>query len=373
MINGTFATGAIGIFAVVLCCLLAIALWRLSAGGSVARKLSILLLIEGVTLVTSGYIDLLIGFPEQFYTEHPLWLQVCFIIHTLGDCVMLALYPPFLASALQTKFTQPFSKRPVRFALWVIAAVFFVAIQLSPLKFGALLLYLMLSMTFAFAFVASIHAWRSSSAGIARDRARIFVIAFGVRDLCWGFVYVDGIRAILAGTYLVEPEPEYFYLIYAFGTLFAIPLIAYGILRTQLFDIDLRIRWTIKQSTMAAIFVAFVYLISEGADRFLSSELGNWAGLLASALVVFFLAPLQRFAERVANAAMPNTTDTPEYAAFRKLQVYEAAIAEAQQEGAGISDRERALLNRLRESLGITESDAARIESELRKQLPSYG
>ena len=68
VINGTFATGAIGIFAVVLCCLLAIALWRLSAGGSVARKLSILLLIEGVTLVTSGYIDLLVGFPEQFYT-----------------------------------------------------------------------------------------------------------------------------------------------------------------------------------------------------------------------------------------------------------------------------------------------------------------
>lgn len=36
------------------------------------------------------------------------------------------------------------------------------------------------------------------------------------------------------------------------------PLIAYGILRGQLFDIDLRIRWTIKQSTLAGAIVAII-------------------------------------------------------------------------------------------------------------------
>jgi hypothetical protein len=112
------------------------------------------------------------------------------------------------------------------------------------------------------------------------------------------------------------------------------------------------------------VFVASVYLISEGADRFLSSELGNIAGLLASALVVFFLAPLQRFAERVASVAMPNTENTPEYAAYRKLQVYEAAVAEARQEG-GISDKERSLLNRLRDTLEISPTDAESLERDL--------
>ena len=68
-------------------------------------------------------------------------------------------------------------------------------------------------------------------------------------------------------------------IVYALGTLLAIPLIAYGILRTKLFDIDLRIRWTIKQSTVAA---------------------------------------------------MPNTENTPEYAMFRKMQVYEAALTDAE-------------------------------------------
>ncbi len=116
--------------------------------------------------------------------------------------------------------------------------------------------------------------------------------------------------------------------------------------------------------------MTFIFLLSEGADRFLSAELGNVAGLLAARVVVFFLAPLQRFAERVASVAMPNTQNTPEYVAFRKLQVYEEAVAEAQYEG-GISQKERALLVRLRDSLGISASDADAIEGELRAGSPS--
>lgn len=64
-----------------------------------------------------------------------------------------------------------------------------------------------------------------------------------------------------------------------------------------------------------------MFVISEGASQFLSDELGSVAGLLAAGVLMFFLAPLQRFAERVATAVMPNTKNTPEYKAFRKMQV----------------------------------------------------
>jgi hypothetical protein len=67
---------------------------------------------------------------------------------------------------------------------------------------------------------------------------------------------------------------------------------------------------------------------------------------------------------------MPNTQNTPEYAAIRKLEVYEATLAEALQEG-GISEKERALLVRLRDSLGISEADADAIEGDLQTHLPS--
>jgi hypothetical protein len=154
-------------------------------------------------------------------------------------------------------------------------------------------------------------------------RARAFTIAFGLRDACWGFVYSSAIYYIWLDLYsVVDPDAAgYGYVIYALGTLLAVPLIAYGILRTQLFDIDLRIRWTIKQSTLAAAVVSIMFVLSEGAERFLSNTLGDFAGLWAAGIVVFFLAPLQRFAERVATVAMPNTRNTPEYAAYRKLQV----------------------------------------------------
>ena len=182
------------------------------------------------------------------------------IIHTLGDCLMLALYLPFLSAALRTPLTAPF-------------------------------------------------------------------------------------------------------LIYSLGTLLALPLITYGILKSQLFDIDLKIQWTIRQSTVVTAFVAVFYVVTEGADRLFEAELGAWVGLLASALLVFFLAPLQRFAERFAGAVMPNTSDTPEYAAYRKMQVYEAAFTEALP--GGISAKERALLNHLRESLGVAVADAEALERDL--------
>ena len=67
---------------------------------------------------------------------------------------------------------------------------------------------------------------------------------------------------------------------------------------------------------------------------------------------------------------MPNTKNTPEYAMFRKMQVYEEAVAEAHYDG-GISDKERSLLIRLRQSLGINESDADAIEVDIFKRLPN--
>jgi hypothetical protein len=216
---------------------------------------------------------------------------------------------------------------------------------------------------FVFAFGASVRVWVVST-GAARKRARIFAIAFGIRDICWGFLYATQVWELWVGddASVFTGIPPWFF-VYPLGTFAAVPLIAYGILRTQLFDIDLRIRWTIKQSTLAAAVVALVYVLSEGASRLLSNELGNVAGLLAAAAVVFFLAPLQRFAERVATVAMPNTHDTPEYAAFRKLQVYEAAVTDALP--GGIGEKERALLRRLQDSLGISVGDAAAIERDL--------
>ncbi len=343
-------------------------LFRVGAPGSVARQLSLLLVVEGVTMVSTGYLDLFLTEAARAHSLYPVFFRAEEIVHTLGDCAMLALYPTFLAAALRTSMTRPFADSRIRLALGLAAAALCAIVLWGPLKLGGTLLYVSLSILFAFALVASIDAWRTAS-GTARSRAGIFALAFGIRDVFWGYIYAAATWALWSGTYLVvDPDATgYIYVLYALGTLLAVPLIAYGILKTQLFDIDLRIRWTIRQSTVAAAFVAVFYLVTEGADRMLESELGSWVGLLASAMLIFFLAPLQRFAERVATVVMPNTQDTPEYAAYRKLQVYEAALAEALP--GGISAKERVLLNHLRDSLEIAPADAAALERDRQEGL----
>ncbi len=373
--------GILGLVAIAACWGLAAVLYRVGTTGSVARRLAVLLVVEGFVLASAEFPELASGlgdsFWDGFFESHPTMLVFLDLVHHLGDAVMIALYPPFLALALNTNLTRPFADTRVRIGLAIGSVLLALAVVFTPSRIGTTLLYSMVTLLFVYALVASIHAWRTAKRGIARERAGIFALAFGVRDLGWTLSY-----AISSWVIWAQPELTAFTVmtdiswlgkfVYALGTLLAVPLITYGILRTQLFDIDIHIRWTIKQSTVAAVFVAVFYLVSEGADRLLESELGNVIGLIASALVMFFLVPVQRFAERVAGAAMPNTENTPEYAMFRKLQVYEAALAEALPDG-NISERERDLLDRLRDSLGISTADADAIEHELQEGLPSIG
>ena len=359
--------GVLAAIAVAMCWALALLLFRTGAPGSMARKLSLLLVFEGFTLGSSDSWTYFLTSPEATFARFPWLGPAQKLLHTFGDCGMLVLYPPFLAAALKTRLTRPFANREVQRGIVVVAVVLYLTVQLTPATVGVAAMYVSLATMFGFALVAAIHAWQAAANDIARSRARIFVMAFGFRDLCWGFVYTMALLAIWGEGYDVsDTQDSILYFAYVLGTLVAVPMIAYGILRTQLFDIDLKIRWTIKQSTLAGAIIAIIYVISEGASQVLSAELGNIAGLLAAAVVVFFLTPLQHFAEKVASAAMPNTRSTPEYIAFRKMQVYEAAVSEAMQEG-GISHKERALLNHLRDSLGVSAEDADAIERELQE------
>ena len=371
--------GILGLVAIAACWSLAVVLYRVGSPGTVARKLFILLVVEGFVLVTAGFPEFASGlewsFWNSFYESHPTLGFFSGLIHHLSDVVMLSLYPPFLALALDTKLTRPFADKRVRIGLVIGSFVLVLPVIISPSPINITLLYSTVTLLFIYALVAAIHAWRTAKSGLARKRAGIFALAFGLRDLGWSLSY--GIAAWLMWT---QPEATGISdmammamlgkLVYALGTLLAVPLIAYGILRAHLFDIDLRVRWTIKQSTFAASIVAIMFVLSEGAERLLSSELGNVGGLMVAAvLVVFVFTPLQRFAEGVATVAMPNTQNTPEYASFRKMQVYEEAVSEAHYEG-GISEKERSLLIRLRDSLGISASDADAIEGELTKLQP---
>ena len=76
-----------------MCWSLAAVLYRVGNTGSVARQLSLLLVVEGATLISTGYIDLLLTDYARALPFYPVFFRAEEIVHTVGDCAMLALSP----------------------------------------------------------------------------------------------------------------------------------------------------------------------------------------------------------------------------------------------------------------------------------------
>lgn len=65
---------------------------------------------------------------------------------------------------------------------------------------------------------------------------------------------------------------------------------------------------------------------------------------------------------------MPAVSATPEYVVYRKLDVYRAAF-EGLYADAAASEKERAMLDRLRMKLGIQAADAQAIEEQVQEKM----
>lgn len=148
-----------------------------------------------------------------------------------------------------------------------------------------------------------------------------------------------------------------------------VPLVGYAILSSQIFDIDLRLKIGISRGTMAGIGVVVVFVALKAAESYLSREIGFLAGAVAAGIVLFMAPRLNRVADKVADAAMPKVQPTPAYLAWRKLEVYRAAVESALEEGS-LTEKERAILDRLRTKLNLTPEDARAVEDEARGAPP---
>ncbi|MBI4394016.1 MAG: hypothetical protein HY556_09515 [Euryarchaeota archaeon] len=210
--------------------------------------------------------------------------------------------------------------------------------------------------------VTAFSALMTARPGPHKDQMRWYTVAFVAQDAVL-FSWLAYLDFLAPATFTASDEAILFLGPPLAGLLLDV-FLAYGMLRTQLFDVDVRIKWTIKQSTVAAAFIAVFFIASEAAQQFFASSLGSYAGIVAAGLLVFAIAPLQRAADKVADAAMPRVNDTSEYLSFRKLEVYRAALEGAVADGV-VTEREREILSRLRDKLGITDRDAAAMESDV--------
>ncbi|MGQ0536675.1 MAG: hypothetical protein ACT4PT_11460 [Methanobacteriota archaeon] len=173
--------------------------------------------------------------------------------------------------------------------------------------------------------------------------------------------------ASLAGNVTFSLWPEW---AFAGGSglmrLLGVAVFAYAILRHQLLGVDVKVRWTISKTTIAAVFVAVFFVVSETAQEFFGETIGStYLGILAAGLLVFAIAPLSRLADRIAEKAVPiSGHPSTGSVAARSEATYRAALRAAMRDGV-ITRREETHLAEVAENLGIGHRRALEIRAEV--------
>lgn len=349
---------------------LAVAVLRTGARDVTARLLVAYLALLGFVQGTTYAIQII----EDRTLAFNLWLVGYF-----GFPLGAALYLAFACSAIRSPLCAPFRSWPGRAVVlggaltWVAVGIaspstyitgfdraesFMWHLRLTPI--GEVSRYFVLA-SYAFVLVCAFDAWRRAAGGsTARGRALAYLAAFGVQDAA---ISIDMLLAIVGIDRVVVDL--YDTLILPIFGIASIVLIVRALLREQLFDFDLRVKRGVQRGTIAFVFLAVFFVVAQIVQAYTTTAFGLIGGAIVAGLLLFALHPLQRAAERVANVAMPRTTGTPEYLAYKKLEVYKAAVESAHEAAGGIDATQRAVLDRLREKLDLRADDAAAMEHEV--------
>lgn len=216
-----------------------------------------------------------------------------------------------------------------------------------------------------FALLVAFDTFRRAKSLGNRAQARSFTLAFGIRDGLVVMALGAGVVSVLLG----GNPPVIIYFLMLGGLVFAyVPFLAYGVLRTQLFDLDIRMRWTISHGAVLAVIAAAALGASEVAVNYLNDEFGLAAGGLVAAGMLLAARPLQRLADRMTGRVMPQTEHKGAHLAARRKEIYEAAVEGALADRE-ITYRERNVLAALQDKLGLSARDALATEKAMRKRL----
>ncbi len=142
-------------------------------------------------------------------------------------------------------------------------------------------------------------------------------------------------------------------------------MLAYAVLRFQLFDIDLKVKFALRYGTVTAMIVGSFVVGSEILEALFPVS-GTVLNILVAIAILAVLRPIQGMALRVTDRLMHRVQNTPEYLETRRLEVYLAALEGVSEDGV-VTDKERRVLNRLRDDLGVSTEAALALEKELKK------
>jgi hypothetical protein len=148
--------------------------------------------------------------------------------------------------------------------------------------------------------------------------------------------------------------------------LLSVIVLAYGILKGDVINLQRRARRTIRASTIAGAFIGVFFAASELTQQFFQARGQFWAGVVAAAVLALAIRPLQRLADRLATTALPPMTK--ESMASREA-AYRSAIRIALRDRR-LTAREELELLQLAEELGLPATRALELRNEGRTKNP---
>ncbi len=141
-------------------------------------------------------------------------------------------------------------------------------------------------------------------------------------------------------------------------------LITYSLVKHQLFDADVRLRWALKNSSVAGAFIITFLVVSQLIQNATSQWLGVGVGALASGLLLFALTPMQRLADRITVGALPPSRPVSAMSGDERADIFREQLEIAWSDGT-LSRVERLRFEKLRERLGISADAASALENEV--------
>ncbi len=159
----------------------------------------------------------------------------------------------------------------------------------------------------------------------------------------------------------------------AFWSTLGAALVAHGVMRLNLFDIDVRFKVTMRRSTVAAIFVAFYFLVSEISATWFGNVVGSdYWGIAGAAVLLLALHPIQSMAKRLANRLMPSAQPLRDLDQSKQLEFYRQQVDLMWMDG-NLSLTDRKVLANLRSHLGLDPETAEAVELEVIANRSEHG
>lgn len=368
--------GAIGLFAGLAALGLAALVFWSRPDRSQNRRLALMLALEGVLFFGAHGMGNLTDVAADAWA----WRAVSVVVHPPLPFAYL-LFVATLDTPLVAPLRHPLVERGLQAGLVLSPLVWFLRpeaflVDVVPGSYtpltgvpgpGFFVLGFAIMAGALVSLVAAVSFWRHTEAGtVRRAQARLYAVAFGFRDM--GMIVTIGLFTILdfsatgplrfvaGGGMGAPPFP-------AATTAAYVSLLTYGILKTQLFEIDLKVKLGIERSTFVAVFGVAFLAVSEIAEALLGVD-GTLYGVGAAVVIGLFFRRVEQGAEYVADRLMPGVEDTEEYRAERKREVYRAAVESAAEDEV-ITEKERDVLAGLQDELALDRTDALEIERDV--------